>query len=200
VQLPEIEQSEITKVLDVSPAYIFYDPTASDSTEFNRKNLIGTTNWLVNIDKRLRLKQVVPHLQYLQAKREKKGMHTNKNARNFFTCNDVAKSTLGFLDFTAITYQDSKEPLSKDTGTCIMTINSLKDVSFSIIPDLNIEFSKENLRPILIGLGKDKPDESITLALHFNEGLSFQDYITVKSELQKIKPEKMNIDSNELFY
>jgi len=51
----EVENAEITEVLDVSPAYIFYDETQPDSTLFNRKNLIGTTNWLVNVDKRLTL-------------------------------------------------------------------------------------------------------------------------------------------------
>ncbi|WP_115462596.1 hypothetical protein [Winogradskyella aurantiaca] len=200
VQLPEVEQSEIAEVLDVSPAYIFYDPTASDSTKFNRKNLIGTTNWLVNVDKRLSLKQVVPHLKYLQAKREKKGMHTNVAAKNYFTCNDIAQSTLGFLDFTDIKFHDSNELLSTDNGICIMRINSLNDVSLSMIPDLNMEFSKENLRSILVGLGEEEPDAAITLVLHFNKGLSFQDYITVKSELRKIKPKKINIDSRELFY
>lgn len=55
LQLPEVENAEITEVLDISPAYIFYDETQPDSTLFNRKNLIGTTNWLVNVDKRLTL-------------------------------------------------------------------------------------------------------------------------------------------------
>lgn len=200
VQLPEIKSSEITEVLDVSPAYIFYDPTASDSTEFNRKNLIGTTNWLVNIDKRLKLKQVVPHLQYLQAKRDKKGMHTNENARNFFTCNAIAQSSLGFLDFTDVNYQNSAKALSNGNSACIMTINNLNDVTFSMIPETNMEFSKENLKTVFDGLVKDKHDKSVTIVLNFNKGLSFQDYITVKSELQKIKLDKIIIDSNELFY
>ena len=41
LQLPEIESAEIIEVLDVSPAYIFYDETQPDSTLFNRKNLIA---------------------------------------------------------------------------------------------------------------------------------------------------------------
>ena len=80
LQLPEIENAEITEVLDVSPAYIFYDETQSDSTLFNRKNLIGTTNWLVNVDKRLTLKQAIPHIKYLQDKKDNSS-HKNKNAK-----------------------------------------------------------------------------------------------------------------------
>ncbi len=53
LQLPEINHSDITEILDVSPAYLFYDETKPDSIELNRKNLIGTTNWQFNVDKRL---------------------------------------------------------------------------------------------------------------------------------------------------
>ena len=67
LQLPETEHSDITELLDMSPAYIFYDETQQDSTLFNRKNLIGTTNWAVNVDKRLTLRQAIPHIQYLQS-------------------------------------------------------------------------------------------------------------------------------------
>ncbi|MGB5420208.1 MAG: hypothetical protein WBN21_15385, partial [Algibacter sp.] len=69
IQLPEISHSEITEILDVSPAYLFYDETQVDSIELNRKNLISTTNWLINVDKRLTLKQVIPHIKYLQDKK-----------------------------------------------------------------------------------------------------------------------------------
>ena len=61
--LPEIEQSNITELQDVSAAYLFYDETKKDSVELNRKNLISTTNWLVNVDKRLTLKQAIPHIK-----------------------------------------------------------------------------------------------------------------------------------------
>ena len=43
IQLPEIQQTKINEILDVSPAYIFYDETQPDSIELNRKNLIIST-------------------------------------------------------------------------------------------------------------------------------------------------------------
>ena len=108
IQLPEIENAEITEVIDVSPAYIFYDETQPDSTLFNRKNLIGTTNWLVNVDKRLTLEQAIPHIQYLQNKRKKASMHKNENAKNYFTCNDTSIKNLGFVEFTDIKYLNKR--------------------------------------------------------------------------------------------
>ncbi len=130
IQLPEIENAKITEVLDVSPAYIFYDETQPDSTLFNRKNLIGTTNWLVNVDKRLTLRQAIPHIQYLQDRRKKASMHKNEAAKNYFTCNDTSINNLGFVEFTNVNYSDSSE-ISQDIKTCIMTVDSLKEITFS---------------------------------------------------------------------
>ena len=64
LQLPEINHSDITEILDVSHAYLFYDETKPDSIELNRKNLISTTNWLVNVDKRLTLDQAIPSIVF----------------------------------------------------------------------------------------------------------------------------------------
>ena len=69
VQLPEIKHADISKINDVSAAYLFYDESKADSVELNRKNLISTTNWLVNVDKRLTLKQIIPHIKFLQDKK-----------------------------------------------------------------------------------------------------------------------------------
>ncbi len=104
LQLPEIKNTKVTQVLDVSPAYIFYDETQPDSTLLNRKNLISTTNWLVNVDKRLTLKQAIPQIKFLQDKKRNAQMHKNENAKNYFTCNDTSINNLGFVEFTHIDY------------------------------------------------------------------------------------------------
>ncbi len=67
--LPEIQNSKISEIADISHAYLFYDETEKDSVDLNRKNLIGTTNWLINVDKRLTLKQAIPKIIYLQNKK-----------------------------------------------------------------------------------------------------------------------------------
>ncbi len=64
LQLPEIND-----IKDVSAAYLFYDETVIDCIELNRKNLISSTNWLINVDKRLTLKQAIPKIKFLLDKR-----------------------------------------------------------------------------------------------------------------------------------
>ena len=208
VQLPEVEQSDIHEVLDVSPIYIFYDETQPDSTLFNRKNMISTTNWLVNVDKRLTLRQVVPHLQYLQDKRQKGSMHKNEAARNYFTCNDKSISNLGFLDFT-----DAKFHLIKDVETAY-------DSTAKKIPSAVVHLSKHKDVTVFSIYGNQKQkigsfayedffnkEQSIWKIENFSryllildKSLSFQDYITFKSRIHKNMPKHASIYKREFIY
>ncbi len=209
LQLPEIENAEITEILDVSPAYIFYDETQADSTLLNRKNLISTTNWLVNVDKRLTLKQAVPHIKFLQDKKRNAELHKNEDAKNYFTCNDTSIGNLGFLEFTDVYYFNessvsyykkiSQLKLNKEI---IAEVKNADDISlFSSLE--NPEIIKTNYKALvndIHNLAKAENITKINLVLNFEESLSFQDYIAIKSELLKIESDKILIDTNEFIY
>ena len=213
VQLPEISNAKITEVLDVSPAYIFYDETKTDSTEFNRKNLISTTNWLVNVDKRLSLKQAMPHIKYLQDKRSNAQMHKNDAARNFFTCNDISIQNLGFIDFTDVKYEfivDYKKNNANKTVTkkfypldelenpiSFVTIYIDKNQSFHIYND---SFKVDALHDKIKTLSEKPQFKRIELSISFSNKLSFQDYITFKSHLLELTSDQITISNNETIY
>lgn len=207
LQLPEIENAEITEVLDVSPAYVFYDETQQDSTFFNRKNLIGTTNWLVNVDKRLTLTQVIPHIQYLQEKRKKVSMHKNENAKNYFTCNDTSIGNLGFVEFTDVNYikKDSsnywaeKNQLWKINHLEIHFIDSSQTFIEGIIDNNQIQ-SKIRYAEFIGKIYNIIKNDTVKLVTNYNYKLSFQNYISIKSELLKLSQHKIIIDNNEFIY
>jgi len=185
ILLPEVQNAKISEVIDVSPAYIFYDITKPDSTDFNRRNLIGTTNWLVNVDKRLTLKQAIPHIQFLEDKRRNAKMHKNENARNYFTCNDTARNNLGFIDFTDVVYS-------------FKIIDSLsEEYSISTV----ISFSKNliTVNDDLIELKQLSALEG-NLTLNFSSSLTFEEYIAYKSSLLKIDSPNITIMNHEFIY
>ncbi len=232
LQLPEIENAKITEVLDVSPAYIFYDKTQPDSTLFNRKNLIGTTNWLVNVDKRLTLKQAIPHIQYLQNKRKKESIHKNENAKNYFTCNDTSIKNLGFIEFTDVNYIASKKNIDIKTSLKIKDKsyynNFIKDStslfkSLSGIHYINLDLKfgfKKNTyiisqRASILNAEAKKPlffeylkylienptmGNTTKIKLHFSNSLSFQEYIWIKFNLEKIDSKMYIIETEEFIY
>lgn len=202
--LPEIEHAEITEILDVSPAYIFYDDTQPDSTLLNRKNLIGTTNWLVNVDKRLTLRQAMPHIKFLQDKKRNAEVHKNENAKNYFTCNATSIHNLGFIDFTDITYEFS-EPADKSIKRSKSSSNGISKLTLEINEE-NIVKLKSEINSIMeiLELSKSISDEmkitGMALDLYFEENLSFQDYISVRLKLSKLETHKIIISTTEFIY
>lgn len=200
VQLPEMEQADITEIIDVSPAYLFYDETKKDSIELNRKTLISTTNWLVNVDKRLTLKQAIPKIKFLQDKKRNAEIHKNDAAKNYYTCHDTSINNLGFIEFTNIYYKE-KQPEN----------HNLKPNEYLMVcqTPLNIEvigLDIDTLKTTLVTFSKDLKrlfpsfNETKTLQLFLNKKLSFQDYIGIKSKLNKLKEEELIIANDEFLF
>lgn len=212
LQLPEIKNTTITEVHDVSHAYLFYDETKEDSVDLNRKNIISTTNWLINVDKRLTLAQAIPKIKYLQDKKRNAKMHKNEAAKTYFTCHDTSIKNLSFLEFTDVNYTINDDEiylkrLSKVDSTHIelhphffeqnqikITIDKKNGKLDSKVMDL-FEF-QNYLKQIIEKSNSVRPE----MHLNFSMKLSFQDYITFKSMISKLEPNSISIDTNEFIY
>jgi len=206
LQLPVTTANDITEILDVSPIYMFYDE-ATDSVDFNRKNLISTTNWLVNIDKRLTLKQILPYLQYLQEKRRGDGMHKNENAKNYFTCFNEETKNLSFIEFTNDVYNLDYSPIKEfnidsidiDVSILVKSLNSIEITSTDgycgIIDGTDID-------SFLKIISEYDSIDNDPFIVSYDKNLSFQDYITFKTQLQQLKSDiaKIRISNNEFIH
>ncbi|TYB80389.1 hypothetical protein ES677_12725 [Bizionia gelidisalsuginis] len=198
VLLPEINGAAITEITDVSPAYIFYNETQKDSVELNRKSLIISTNWLVNIDRRLTLKQALPSIITLQEKKRGAGMHKNESAKNFFTCNDTSIKNLGFIDFTDVVYSRNNTPDTTE-GRYAVTIFKVDSIAIHSVNHKIINLKSDDLLDSIQQLASS----SSTLkhfTLNFNSKVTFQDYITIKSKLSNLKSDNLAISKNEFIF
>jgi hypothetical protein len=205
LQLPEIEYSEISDINDVSHAYLFYDETQKDGVELNRKNLISSTNWLINVDKRLTLKQAIPHIKYLQDKKNNSS-HKKVGTKNYFTCNDTSRKNLGFMEFTDVVYQNESlddysgilsniEDANNSTAIAFETDNSITIASTSI-KNMFAETTQDSLSHYL------KKCDTINgiVLLNFNENLSFQNYIDLKSIIKNVDLKHTEISNKEFIF
>ena len=212
VLLPEIQQAEITEIHDVSHAYLFYDETQPDSVELNRKNLISTTNWLINVDKRLTLQQAIPKIKFLQDKKRNAKMHKNENAKNYYTCNDTSIQNLGFLEFTDSFYTEAHSPsISRKTSQIhfnkmfihpeIQTDRKIRSITFinDSVPDYKI-MPYSDFLGYLKSVQSENTKDSLIVYLNFQKHLSFQDYITFKSTVKDINIPGVRIDNREFIY
>jgi len=207
VVLPKIAHSEITKIEDISPAYLFYNEKMSDSIELNRKNLISTTNWLFNVDKRLTLKQAIPKIMFLQEKKRNMKMHRNEDAKNYYTCNDTGIKNLGFIEFTNVVYH-----LERSVDYYNKTSDVLKYPSVNLFFNASgkiklngklkdsLSYSNRNtLKADIKNLTNEEPYK-IDLKLNFDKNLIFQDYISFKSLVSELKLDNVTVDNNEFIY
>ncbi|WP_051437462.1 hypothetical protein [Olleya marilimosa] len=202
LQLPEIKNADITEVLDVSPAYIFYDETKQDSVELNRKNLIISTNWLVNVDKRLTLEQALPSIIKLQEKKRNATMHKNEKARNYYTCNDTSIKNLGFIDFTDVVYlHENEEGISNSS---INEDNKIIDIMCFSLDKIKISIDNKTILSDYSQLKKllqtEINQEGSYIVLGFKKTLLFQDYISLKSIIKTFETENTEISNNEFIF
>ncbi len=224
LQLPQIEKADITKIQDVSAAYLFYDETQPDSVLLNRKNLISTTNWLVNVDKRLTLRQVIPHIKFLQSKK-KSSNHKNEKAKNYFTCHDLSQNNLGFLEFTNVIYNHDKTLMLSKKDSLITNEEyyglkddeHLKGILEHATMDIYIYFEENGLmygnyygrRGNLHLLPKNSINHylkaidsflqplNFKITANFDANLSFQNYIGYKKLLTLLENEDVKVSNNE---
>jgi hypothetical protein len=109
ILLPKSNVTIVSNVLDHSPIYIFFRTKGKDTlAEVNRKNSIISTNWILNIDKRLPLRLVIPEVMKLQEKKRSEVAHKNELAENYYSYADSIGKNMAFLPFTKVYYKMEK--------------------------------------------------------------------------------------------
>lgn len=189
ILLPKAGRSIVKEVVDLSPIYIFFRVNGKDTlAEVNRKSSIITTNWILNIDKRLPLRLVIPEVMKLQQKKREEKEHRNELALNYYSYADSIGKNLAFLPFTEVYYKMEK-PLSGNP-----TINFYKD---KIIVGNEI-IAKEKLQDYLNNRFKEN---DVPLLLCFDKNCSFDYYIQNKIFLKTLVLDKkeMTFDENQEF-
>lgn len=100
VQLPQVSGTNLLKeIQDYSLVYIFFDE-ATQAAELNKNNLITSTHWVFNVDRRLSLAQAGAKIIELQKKKDAPNIHKNPDSRNFFSVADMIEKKLKLLEFT----------------------------------------------------------------------------------------------------
>jgi hypothetical protein len=207
VQLVKAGRTVDSTVVDHSPVYLFMETKGTDTIiDVNRKNTIGTTNWIFNIDKRLPLKLVIPEVIKLQQKREGAQLHKNEDAKNYFSYTDSVQKTLAFMPFKEISYAYNsyfssfyvKENVDYHQHFQTFYVNFRKDSTVSV--DGNeveanelFDFLKEYTA--FSGQGK-----RILIYLNFDEDLSFDNYLSKVIWLKELEHETCTIAPTHFIY
>lgn len=186
VMLPKSDISLVTDISDYSVVYFFFKETKKDTlVTINKNNLISTTNWVFNIDKRLPIKIVIPELLKLQTKKKNNEAHKNENAQNYFSYADTVNKRLAFKNITNITYHNFDNQkvnfIFIDKNNKIKFENKI--VSFEILN----EILRQNRTKIF--------------SFCFDKNMSFQNYLKNTVAFEKLKQTYPNkISNSEYIY
>ena len=175
VLLPKSNVTIVKEVQDLSPIYIFFKVEGKDTiAEVNRKSSIISTNWILNIDKRLPLKLVIPEVMKLQEKKRADSAHKNENAENYYSYADSIGKNLAFLPFTKVFYKMEKPKFG-------VVVYFRKDNTVLVN---GILVKKEELQNYLNGLVSDKPNKYM---FSFDKDLDYGSYIKSKIFISTLK-------------
>ena len=184
VLLPKAAVTIVKNVDDLSPIYIFFRTKGRDTlAEVNRKNSIISTNWILNVDKRLPLRLVIPEIMKLQQKKREEKAHKNEKAENYYSYADTIGKNLAFIPFTNVYYK-----MERPIGTVIF-FNKNNEILIE-----NQVFKKEKLQDLInTNLSKDS---TTTFLFTFDKDLSFGSYLQNKIFIESLK---IQMKSNQEF-
>ncbi|OAB29774.1 hypothetical protein SAMN05444395_107140 [Flavobacterium fryxellicola] len=174
ILLPKSDVTVVADVQDHSPIYIFFRTKDKDTlAEVNRKNSIISTNWILNIDKRLPLRLVVPQVIKLQQKKREEKAHKNEKAENYYSYADSIGKNLAFIPFTNVYYK-----MKKPTAAVIY-FNKNNEVLIE-----NAIVKKEKVKEVLIQILSREQANDFSFGFHRN--LSFGSYLQNKIFIESL--------------
>ncbi|MDI5894661.1 hypothetical protein [Flavobacterium algoritolerans] len=175
VLLPKANTTIVKNVDDLSPIYIFFRTKGKDTlAEVNRKNSIISTNWILNVDKRLPLRLAIPEIMKLQEKKRTEKAHKNEKAKNYYSYADTIGKNLAFIPFTNVYYKLERP---KSELVIFFTKNN------EILVD-NVVIKREELQSYLNKLPSNTSNQYVFC---FNKNLTFGGYIQNKIFIESLK-------------
>jgi len=190
ILLPKANTSIVKNVDDLSPIYIFLRTKGKDTlAEVNRKNSIISTNWILNIDKRLPLRLAIPEIIKLQQKKREEKAHKNEKAENYYSYADTIGKNLAFIPFTNVYYKLEKPKL----GVAVFFTKKNE-----ILVD-NTLVKQEELQTYLNKLPSITSNQYVFC---FDKNLNFGSYIQNKIFISSLKlpSSEFNIKQEEFIY
>ena len=181
ILLPKSNVTLVKDIQDHSPIYIFFKINGKDTVaDVNRKNSIITTNWILNIDKRLPLRLVIPEVMKLQQKKREEKAHKNEAALNYYSYADSIGKNMAFIPFTEVYYK-----MGKPKSGTVVFFNKNNEIW---VNDLAIK------RAYFNAFFKNVKINSDTIRFAFDTNMSYGMYIQNKILMESLEKESDSIE------
>ncbi len=192
IKLPLNDNPGKHEIWNNSPIYILTKIKGNDTIpDLKMGKIITTTHWLVAIDRRLKLKNLIEPIEKIIKKRHKKSIHYDPTKKLYFSYSDTLQKKVSFVNFDSIQFMPeiytSKKYFKKyfnedkDYNKFHLIIDKQKIVlNDSIILKANV--SKTNLKEQIWKYVAGKTDEKQNLLyLNFDNTLDFNTFMNYYS-------------------
>jgi len=192
VELPLIPVTGKTNISNHSQIWVFinYDENKIKAN-VNKKNIISSTNWIINMDKRLPMNEVIPVLEMIKAQRDRKSPHSSDEMKTYLSYSNTKDKnislypvdSLHFLVLDKVGYDDLLSHYKSDTNIYLFEKSfNLNDETFQYH-----FFNEDFLRKL--------PNKPIHFFLDGN--MSYQVYLEKRLLLNKFISDVIPIDKTE---
>ncbi len=190
LQLPQVPLSGLSGNMNHSQIWVFYNQESAQA-DLNINNTISSTDWIINIDRRLALSEVIPVFQLIKKKRSKKSIHNVEGMQNFLSYSDTYNKEIALFSMDSIQYiMESQADIAK--------------IEQKISCDYRLVFSQDvielNQREFSVDQWKTISLDTLTpgqIQLHFDSRLTYQNYMSYRLLLNDILPKEMIVESTE---
>lgn len=206
IHIPVTNKIGIQEVSNFSEIWMFIKIDKKDTLLLlNDKNLIGATNWVFNIDKDLKLEHIMPKIQSFQEKRLKRAEENKNKFNNYLSYSDTISKVLSFIDISQVQFNFDRIQSKQ---------NILKNLDYyKIFNNFHLSFGVHTY--YLNGNKIDKVDffetlmefinfsengQKTLLHLNFNQNLTYQEYLNIKTDLLFLQKGEFIIDNYEYIF
>ena len=184
VLLPVISADGIEQVENHSSVWIFFEISGQDTLAvLNKNNKLINTNWIFNIDRRLKMKQVIPHLEEMQRDRNKDSMHKKGGMKSYFSYADTKNERISLVDFPQLNFIESEGPANSgmisNDSICLIPL-WLKGERIALGES---DFGKDRWSRIAEVLTTCDSTAQAHFQLHYSANLAFEQYLTARAGL-----------------
>jgi len=195
IQLPLIDSDGLSEIYNHSSIWLFFEKNEKDTLAvLNKNNKIINTHWLLNIDRRLTMKYVVPALNEMQKAKYKPSMHGKEGTFIYFAYANTKSNNISLIEFKPTNFILSEKQIKdivNDDQIIKINLQKNKILINNILTDL------DHVKNILKDYKNKDSLNNSRIFLKYNEGISYQKYLQTKMILSKIN---MAIDSTENIY
>jgi biopolymer transport protein ExbD len=201
VKLPLSAEPGVHNIQNHSQVWLFFEVRYGDTlARVNRKNTISATHWIYNIDKRLKLKSIIPKLTKL-TDTHRNSIHSKEGMLDYFSYADTLSNHVALIAFDKVIYHqdqnDSKDG-EQDSATWVNINRSRLTVTADGLYYNSKPVQKVNLESYLSAVAESLENtKTLELQLYFCKELTYGDYLYYKTLLQRLSIDKFSISPHE---